>query len=151
MLFVRRPWHQQVTSFWTPMRDTKTSVSPRLHLCGTVHSHNKWSLYFLVTGLLAIHRQAQGRQQLKKKRFHLIFFSCRFSYSPSNTVSAPIKKNSILIFFGFCVFEIRRFCQPTNFFKIAQAMLGQLSVLVGWDCMHLHTGVNNDITSPVNN
>ena len=49
------------------MLDTKTSAITQLHLRSTPHSHNKWSLYFLVTGLIAIH------QQLKKNRFIFIF------------------------------------------------------------------------------
>ena len=53
------------------------SYTPQFTLRGTPHSHNKLSLYFLVTSLFAIHRQTHGWRQLKKKRFHFYFFSWR--------------------------------------------------------------------------
>ena len=76
MLFVRRPWHSGI-SRWPhsglPMRDTK-AIHSSLHYAAHI---TVITSIFLVTGLIAIHRHAEDRRQLKKKRFHFYFFSWR--------------------------------------------------------------------------
>ena len=75
MLFVRRPWHSGISRLshsGLQCAIPKLELSPQLHLCGTPYCHNKWSLYFLVTGLISIHWQTQGLLQLKKC-FHFFF------------------------------------------------------------------------------